>query len=389
MERLQLTDGIEVDVVRPGELGKTEQALWTGLNARSGRRRSPYFSYAYAHASDGIVPRARVAVLHRRGEIVGFLPFQSRGAKLQPLAAPLTDYHGVIGGSETNFDVPRIGRMLGASVFFFNGLGLDEHLPDHPMVARPTMTADVSGGLDAYLTSKPGARKFIKTKERVGRNFERTHGPLSFRADDDDPAVFGFVVARKREQYRATGLHDIFACGWTEAFLRRLWEERRTEFGARISSLRAGDRVVAAALDLRGDGVHHIWFPAYDADYARFGPGVQLMHRLLRAAADDPRVTMVDFGKQDLRYKAIYADPTHPLLEGQMLMGSLASAWSRRADAVLGGAPGFKPIRETRERLRRRFDVITACETNPAAWMGGALTAFRRAALRRSAAPLA
>lgn len=381
-----MTDEIEVDVVRPGELGGPEQDLWTGFNARSGRRRSPYFCYAYTRAADEIVPGARVAILHRRGAIVGFLPFQARGAKLQPLAAPLTDYHGVIGAAETSFDVRRIGRRLGATALFFDGLCADEHSPEHDMAVRPTMTADVSHGLEDYFAARPGARKFFKDKARVGRNLERAYGAVSFCADDDDPALFSFVLGRKREQYRASGLHDIFACGWTESFLHRLWEERGPAFGARVSSLRAGGRIVAAALDLRGDGVHHVWFPAYSAEYARFGPGVQLMHRLLRAVAEDPQVTTIDFGKNDLRYKSIYADPSAPVLEGRIITRPLALALARRADAVLNGAPVLKPVQEVRERLRRRFDVITACETSPSAWMGGALTAFRRAALRRAAA---
>jgi len=373
---------LSVDVLAPGALGAPELAAWREFQDASPRFASPYFAPDYALAADGIVPGAAVAVIHRGGALEGFLPFQRRGAYIQPLAAPLTDYHGPIMRPDAETDLVAVLRGLGASAYAFSGLRADRVPNGDRAFAHSCMVADVRGGANAYLAARPRTKRFFKDKERRARALAAELGPLDFRFEDETDA-FDFVLAQKRAQYARTGRHDIFACGWTERFLRRLWETRTPVFGGRFTTLRAGGRLVSAEYGLRGGAVRHLWFPAFDPALSRFGPGTTLMNAAIRAAADDPKLDAVDFGAADSAYKAMYAEPNGVMYEGAVRADALHQASARVADLAAAGVPALRAVRD---RLRRRFAIIRACETTAAGFMGGALLAFRHAARRNEAA---
>ena len=378
-----MNTALSVDVVSPRALSAPERDAWRAFVAASPAFRSPYFSLEFALACDGVVPGAAVAVIQRAGEIVGLLPFQKRGGTAQPLGAPLCDYHGVIAAPDEDIDLPTVVKLTGAGGFHFGGLVASEPPRGGRCFVHACMRTDVSGGLDAWLAARPTGRKFFKDKARAWRAAERDLGPLAFQMEDDDPRVIDFIIANKREQFRRTARHDIFACGWTEALLRRLWEERTPGFGCRIATLRGADgRVLAAELGLRAGPVRHIWFPTYDSEFAQWGPGTLLMIAMIKAAAADPDLHEIDFGREGDAYKRFYADPVGLVYEGGVDLDPVRQASSRAADLTLAASPALKQLGEVRERMRRRFEIITACETTPQAWLGGAADAFLNAARR-------
>jgi CelD/BcsL family acetyltransferase involved in cellulose biosynthesis len=376
-----MSTALSVDVLQAGALTRAEQDAWRAFTAASPSFRSPFFSLDFALAADGVVPEAAVAVVHRAGEIAGFLPFQKRGGIAQPLAAPLSDYHGVITAPGVSIDLAEVIRLTGAGAYRFNGLVGPEAPQGGRAFPHASLRADISAGLEGWLAGRPHTRKFFKDKERARRAAERDLGPLEFQLEDDTPGLLPFVIAHKRDQYRRTARHDVFGCGWTGDLLRRLWDERTPEFGARISTLRAGGRLIAAEFGLRAGPVRHIWFPVYDPDLSRWGPGTLLMIAMFKAAADDVSLSELDFGREGEAYKRYYADPGEMVYEGAVAVEAWRKVSTQAADATLA-APAFKRVAEIRERMRRRFDIITACETNSSAWLGGAADALVNAARR-------
>lgn len=373
---------LSIDVLSPGALSASERAAWRAMTDMSPALRSPFFQLDFALAADGVAPGASVAVIHRGGELCGFLPFQKRAGGVQPLAAPLCDYNGLVAAPGACIDLAQVLRLIGAGAYSFGGLVADVAPEGARCEPYAAMRADVSRGLDAFLADRPSTRKFFKEKARVWRVAERELGPLEFQMDDADGGLIDFVISRKRDQYRRTARHDIFGCRWTELLLRRLWENRTDRFGAQIATLRADGRVIAAELSLRAGGVRHIWFPTYDPDFARSGPGTLLMIALTKAAAADPTLSELDYGRAGEDYKRRYADPSGTVFEGRVEAEGWRRLPSRAADATLAAAPAFQKVAEVRERLRRRLDIITACETTPAAWLGGAVDAFVTAGRR-------
>jgi CelD/BcsL family acetyltransferase involved in cellulose biosynthesis len=377
---------MSVEVLRPAELGPGERATWAAWIEASADHASPYFRPEFALAADGVAPGARVAVLRHGGALAGFLPFQRRGGVAQPLAAPMNDYHGLITAPGARIELEPVLQALGPRAFRFNGLLPSQAPSGGRSFAVPTYTADVSQGYDAYLAARPRSKKFFKERCRFARALVRDHSAMRFVAEDDDnPPALDFLIAHKREQYRRTGCHDIFECGWTEALLRRLWRERTPNFGGRLSTLRLADNTIVAALfGLHAGPVVHLWFAAYDPVFARYGPGTLLFVEAVRAAAADPAIRTLDFGAgEEGDYKRHYADPTGSVLEGELLLDPMGRRSARALDAGLSAAPALGALRE---RLRRRGDVIVACETTLGGQLRGAVRALGAINRRRSAA---
>ena len=139
----------DIDLLKTGELGPNEWAAWDTFVAASRSLSSPFFQSGYARISGEITPNAQVAVVHEAGVVRGFLPFQKRGREIQPLAAPLTDYHGPIASPGTRMDVASIVRAVGSKAFRFTGL-VGEADPGSRATPRTTLVADLSGGYAAY-----------------------------------------------------------------------------------------------------------------------------------------------------------------------------------------------------------------------------------------------
>jgi CelD/BcsL family acetyltransferase involved in cellulose biosynthesis len=346
-----LGQALRVETVRPEDLGAGERAQWAAFRAADAALASPYFDLRYTLAAAEVCPNAFVAVIHRGGEVVGFLPFQRRGGLVQPLGAPLTDYHGLITKAGVSIDLADVIRGIGAARFQFSGLALGEGCAALGLVRR-AMVADVAQGFEAYLAGRraAGHSGFLKDKRRRRAALERDHAPIDFALGKDDPGALGVILRLKREQMLRAGQHDIFACGWTERLLRRLLEEPDPDFGARIAVLRTGGDIAAAEIGLRSGSAYHLWFPVYDHAYAKYSPGSLMTLDTIEAAAK-LGIRTVDFGAGGEDYKAAFADPGAVVLEGAVL----TSPWRAAMYAI-------PALRASRAKLERRLDRIAACE---------------------------
>jgi CelD/BcsL family acetyltransferase involved in cellulose biosynthesis len=358
-----------VDILRVEELGPAEQAAWQSFRAASRDLDSPYFDVRYALAAGAAAPHARVAVVHRGGSPVGFFPFQRRLGAVQPLGAPMTDYHGLIAAPGVRIDLAALLYDLDARAFRFSGLKVGPVPAGEGMAAHPVMAADLSGGFDAWLeASQERHPRFFKGKRRALRAIERDLGPLRLEWSRQNRGVLDYVVALKRAQYRRTRRHDVFACGWTEALLHRLDAARADDFGLTFASLYAGDTLVGAEVGLMSGPVLHLWLPVYELEHARYGPGMLMTMESLRAAAQ-AGITRADFGRADADYKTYFAEPAGIVAEGCVRPhGRLAYA-----QELIGAAS--PQLAAFGQKMRRRIDVIAACETTAVGWCAGAAVA--------------
>jgi len=337
-------EGLGVETIKVSELGAAELEAWRGFRAADPNLASPYFDPRFVQIAGDIAPGARVAVIHENGAIRGFLPFQQRGGLLQPLAAPLSDFHGVIGSSSLSVGA-LLPRLEGLRRARFNGLVGATEADQQGLAPRRAMAADLSQGFDAYLAARDA--RFLKDKRRRRRALERDHGPVSFAFERPTSAQVGHIIERKRRQFARTHQYDVFACGWTVELLRRLTDLDVPDFGLRIATLTAGTTLVAAELGLSSGQRHHLWFPIYDPAYARYSPGGLMTLDTLEAAAG-LGIMRVDFGVDAETYKHDFADPAEIVFEG--VIERRASSRGRRMRAM-----GVS-------RLARRFDRIVACE---------------------------
>ncbi len=133
--------------------------------------------------------------------------------------------------------------------------------------------------------------------------------------------------------------------------LRALLDVDGADFGGILSGLYAGDRLVAAHLGLRSNGVLHWWFPVYDPELARFGPGWMLLRELM-LAGPELGLTRIDLGRGDDEYKRRAKTGEVVVCEGRVESGSLG----RRVRAMKRQAVSTLPriaIRLARDRARQ------------------------------------
>jgi CelD/BcsL family acetyltransferase involved in cellulose biosynthesis len=340
-----LSDGVAIETIKVSELGAPERARWAQLRRANPVLGSPYFDLRYIDVAGAVTPGSRVAILRNGTGIVGFLPFQRRGGLLQPLGAPMSDFHGLIAEAGADLDLSAILRQLGFERARVRGLVGPGASEIDGLTPRHAMASDLSAGFDAYEAGRNAS--FLKDKRRRRRALEREHGVVSFSFERPTPAMLDQIIQGKQRQLRRTHQFDIFACGWTTTLLHRLAQSDDPDFGLKLATLRAGDVTVAAELGLTSGDRHHLWFPIYDAAYARYSPGSLMTLDTLRTAAGQG-ITRVDFGPSEEAYKRDFADPFEPVFEG-LIHANPAGA------AGLSRLPGMT-------RLSRRFDRITACE---------------------------
>ena len=369
-----MDEAMEIEIIRPDALRPEDRAAWDRLRATEPGLDHPYLDPRYALAAAD-VPGAALAVFRRGGAAVGFFPFQRRGRLLQPLGAPLTDYHGVIAAAEEALDPATVAARLGGVLRVGGWMATAGPVPG--FIARTRLVTDVTGGREALAARlEERSHRFFKNMRRLRRGFEREHGEPVFNWDERDPAVLDWIIARKREQYRRSRRHDVFACGWTAGLLHTLFETRTADFRLRVSSLRtAAGELVAAEASLDDGRTLHLWFPTYDAAFARHGVGT-LLTRLEMEQAAEAGYRSVDFGAGDEGYKTALAEPAGLVFEG-VAEGPRADL-TRLAGRLLAGGPA--PLRRFQQSLGRRFDIINACETRAADWWAGAAGAAAAAA---------
>ena len=362
---------LKVDIAAVETLGDADWASWRAMLEANPALASPYFRPEFARVAGRVSPGAGVAVFSRDGETVGFFPHQRRGGAMQPLAAPMNDYHGIIAFPGEAPSLEEAAEVLGAARLNLTawvgptGLGED----------RRTVQVELDGsGYDGwYAGRRVTFGKFFKDKERARRSMEAELGPLRVEHGLRDAALLDSLIDLKRDQYRRTGRHDIFACGWTADLLHALLKEEGEGLGASLAALWAGDRLTAVEYALHAGDQYHFWFPGYEPSLARCSPGILLSLDTMRLASADGYRTF-DFGFEGEHYKKYFCNGFRVVREAVVLKPGLGATMSQAAVGALNLA-GAGRGEQLRTSVRRRWAAIEACETTPGARMKGAMQA--------------
>ena len=120
-------------------------------------------------------------------------------------------------------------------------------------------------------------KKLFADINRRHRKLEREVGPVSFQFDDPDPAVLQACMDFKSQQYCSTGEVDMFA--FPEHVT--LFHEMAKQGLIKVSSLRVGDRLIAANVCATDQQRLYYWIPAYDQAFRHHSPGMLLLGFLL------------------------------------------------------------------------------------------------------------
>ena len=362
---------VDIEVVKAEQLTVADRVLWRAMVDANPDLASPYFRWEFTEIAAKVSPDAAVAILTRDGRTIGYFPHQRRGAAIQPLGAPMNDYHGVVAMPGEAPSLATVAQLLDAprlNVSAWVG-------PSGAGELRETlMTVTPEEGYDAwYAERRKTWGKYFKDKERARRSLESELGPIRVERGIRDPELLDQLIQLKRDQYARTSRHDIFACGWTRDLLHALMASENEDFGASMAALWAGDKLTAIEYSLHAGDRYHFWFPAYVPELARCSPGILLTMDTMRlGCAAGFRV--FDFGFGGEGYKKYFCNATQMVREAVILKPGVGALLSDAAVGLLNSAGGGKGER-IRTSVRRRWAAIEACETTPANRLMGAVAA--------------
>ena len=367
-----MTGTLEVEIIRPEALTPADETLWRAMLAADPVLASPYFRPEFTRVAGAISPDAALAVFKRDGETVGFFPYQKRGGAIQPLGAPMNDYHGVVAFPGQAPDLETVARLLDAPrlrVSAWVGEAGSTEERQTLMVSMP------DEGFDAWYAERRSTwGKYFKDKERARRSLEAEQGAITVERNLRDPVLLDQLIALKRDQYKRTGRHDIFDCGWTAELLHALLKtEGEDDFGASMAAMYAGGKLVAVEYSLHAGGRYHFWFPVYEPALARCSPGILLSMDTMRLASE-MGYRVFDFGFGGEGYKKYFCNAVQTVREAVVMRPGLSSGISNAAVGLLNAA-GKRRGDRLRTSVRRRWAAIEACETTSMDRLKGAVEA--------------
>jgi hypothetical protein len=199
-----------------------------------------------------------------------------------------------------------------------------------------------------------GRRKNLIRDSRAKRKrLEKEIGPLKVLFDDRRPEVFDQCVAWKSRQCARTGVPDQFGRPENAEFFRRL----SAKDALPISSISAGDRLLAVHFGALEGDVFYSWVAAYDPELGRHSPGRLLLEDILREC-QQRGLRELDFGIGNTPYKWHYA--THNRTVGPVgrapLLQLLGEGFQVNARRMLTRHPSLllaaKRVRQTFRDLR-------------------------------------
>ena len=367
-----MAGSFRVEIVQPDALSDADVALWRAMIAANPDLASPYFRPEFTQIASRVSPDAAVAVFRRDGRTIGFFPHQRRGGTIQPLGAPMNDYHGVVAMPDEAPDLETVAALLKAPrlrVGAWVGEARAAEDRETLMVAMP------EGGFEPwYAERRQTWGKYFKDKERARRSLAAELGEVTVERNLRDPALLDQLIALKRDQYRRTGRHDIFDCGWTVDLLHALLQAHgEDDFGASMAAMWAGGKLVAVEYSLHAGGRYHFWFPVYEPSLARCSPGILLSMDTMRLAAEQG-YRVFDFGFGGEGYKKYFCNETQTVGEAIVVRPGLSASLSNAAVGLLNTAGKSRGDR-LRTSVRRRWAAIEACETTSINRLRGAVGA--------------
>jgi CelD/BcsL family acetyltransferase involved in cellulose biosynthesis len=292
---------VKTSVCLPSELGKREIDRWRELQARWPSFDNPFLSPLFAIAVGRVRPQARVAIVEDDGTPVAFLPFERRRLGLAvAIGFGLSDCQAMICEPEAQLDLPGILGECGISAWRFDHLVDSQRFLVGPRAETcPAPKIDLAMGFEAYAAGEGRRSRTIFQKERkVGREL----GPVRIGYEVHDDEALDLLMRWKSEQYGRTCRTDRFGRASNVQLIRDLYQTAEPDLTGVLSTLHAGDQLIAAEFSIRSATVMASWFPAYDCELSRYSPGSILKLRMIEAAARSG-LQRIELGKGDEEYK--------------------------------------------------------------------------------------
>lgn len=316
---------MRVTVVRPGDLGTSEAALWWRFQHSIPAGLNPFMSLTYVQAVDRHRTNARVAVVEDRGQIEAFLPFElgPHGVGM-PIGSPMNNLQGFI-GSGLPVDARWVVKQARLRGWRFDSVPADQNalVPFHyEGTTVPCPVIDLTKGDLSHISARRRARRAL----------ELQLGTVSLEWNSTESAQVGRLIEWKSRKYHGTSL--LFSDSTARGIVEELATSKGDDCRGVVSVLFAAEQPIAVHLGLLGPRSLAGWFMSYDPALRRFAPGMMLWLPLARAA-EERGISQIDLGAGQDSYKFGLSNDAYSVAGG--------AVWVSRAEAA--GRKVFRRIR--------------------------------------------
>ncbi|MFZ6768589.1 GNAT family N-acetyltransferase [Undibacterium sp. Di26W] len=348
---------MKFSLIQAGELDPEVLRQWLALRHSNAIYDSPYYHPAFTVIAGHARADTRVLLCEENNRLTGVWPFHALNAfRAVSIGGFLSDYQGPIRQSSSDWEMSRVLAAMQCRHFGFNHVPAElSDFKSHAWIESQSHTLDLTGGYDAYvqrLAEKRDASlmKKVATNER---KLAKKYGELRFDMQSSDLGDYQALLKGKSQQFERTvgAAHDIFRLDWVRQVLEEIRLVKEPGFAGMLSTLHAGDTLVAAHFGMRSEKVLHYWFPWYDTTYAEFSPGLVILAQCAKHAAQ-LGLTSIDLGRGDQAYKLRFATGANALCEGAIsspAMIAMAQAGVYRSKQLLKQSSLGQQLRKLRQ----------------------------------------
>ncbi len=342
-------------VIRPDELDASLMENWRTLVDGNRLYRSPFYSPEFTCAVASSRNDAFVAVIEDAGRIIGFFPFHNlRGGVAKPIGGPISDYQGPILSGDFDPEPQSLLKECGLAAYDFN------HLPramksfdalSYATSRSPLM--DLSSGFEQYAAGQTKSWKSsMKAMRRRWRKTEREIGPIRFTFHDASDETYERHKGMKNKLYKKLRVSSGLDTPWVANTLDIIRRTQTPTFAGVMTTMHAGEKLMAAHFGMRSRTVWHWWFSSYDLEMANYGPGITLIYEAARSA-NERGLNIIDFGRGEAEYKSVFSNDATPLCEGSAECAGTAPGALRACQKALLSAVRPLPLGKYESYPRR------------------------------------
>jgi CelD/BcsL family acetyltransferase involved in cellulose biosynthesis len=320
---------VNITTIAGRDLSPELARAWGALQRANPDLSSPFFHPEFTRCVASVKPNVEIAVIEDGGRIVAFFPFERIFRSLgEPVGGLLSDYHGLVSAGGLNADFARLDLLRACKLIAwdFSRLPASQsrfHGQTHAMIASPQI--ELPDGYPAYAERKRACgSNLIDRSAYLARRLGREIGPLRYVAHETDRRILDHILSWKSAQYERTGKPDIFRASWTRALVSAIHDAQTEGFAGVLSTLYAGDQLIAGHFGMRSRDSWHYWLPSYNRDFSKYSPGLILILKMAESAAQFG-VRMIDLGAGMSQHKARLATGSVMLSAGSIELSTWRS----------------------------------------------------------------
>jgi CelD/BcsL family acetyltransferase involved in cellulose biosynthesis len=253
----------------------------------------------------------------------------------------------VICAPDLDFDPVALLRACGLTVWDYDHVLLSQTpFQSFHRYEEISPIIDLSEGFARYVAERKSGGSFRKPFQLL-RRLEREVGPLSFQGHVPDIGLLHFIMRRKSEQFKRTGVPDLFASEWIRRTVETVFHTQTSDFGGMLSVLYAGSEVAAALMSIRSSDVCHGWFLGFEDRFSSYSPGLIFFLKFAEYGGA-LGFRYLDVGKGDQHYKRRLMNASIPVGGGSVELPSWLSfkrALNRKLGTLVKDTPLASPIR--------------------------------------------